>query len=129
MATCEFCDSVIAEGSNRCSSCGATASLPVQTDPSAPAPSVVHHHHHSQPGLPATGVSPKSRVAAGIIGLFLGALGIHNFYLGYIGRGICQLILTLTLVGFYISCLWAFVEVIIIFTGNPKDAKGLPMVY
>ncbi len=41
--------------------------------------------------------SSKSRVAYILLGLFLGGLGIHNFYAGYAGKGAVQLILTLTL--------------------------------
>lgn len=35
-------------------------------------------------------VSPKSRLCALLLGIFLGSFGIHNFYLGRIGRGIAQ---------------------------------------
>ena len=37
----------------------------------------------------------KSKIAAGIFGILLGALGIHKFYLGYVGAGIVHLVLTL----------------------------------
>lgn len=37
----------------------------------------------------------KSKIAAGLFALFLGSLGIHKFYLGYIGTGVLLLILTL----------------------------------
>lgn len=33
----------------------------------------------------------KSKVAAGVLGLLLGGLGIHNFYLGYTKKAIIQL--------------------------------------
>lgn len=38
-------------------------------------------------------VSPKSRLCALLLGIFLGHLGIHNFYLGRIGRGLAQCLL------------------------------------
>ena len=38
--------------------------------------------------------SGKSRVAAGLLAIFLGALGIHKFYLGYTGPGIILLLIT-----------------------------------
>jgi TM2 domain-containing membrane protein YozV len=50
---------------------------------------------------------------------FLGALGIHRFYVGKIGTGILQLI---TLGGLGI---WALVDFIMIVTGNFKDKQGL----
>ena len=30
----------------------------------------------------------KSKMAAGLLGIFLGGLGIHNFYLGYTGKAL-----------------------------------------
>src|SRR5258707_374960 len=32
----------------------------------------------------------KSKLVAGLLGIFLGGLGVHRFYLGYIGIGIAQ---------------------------------------
>lgn len=50
--------------------------------------------------LPVVAVGPpKSRAAAGILGLFLGSLGVHRFYLGYSGIGVIMLLLTV------LSCL------------------------
>ena len=37
----------------------------------------------------------KSKIAAGLLGIFLGSLGIHNFYLGYTKKAILQLCLTI----------------------------------
>lgn len=37
------------------------------------------------------GMSSKSKVAAGLLGIFLGCYGVHNFYLGYIKKGFIQL--------------------------------------
>ena len=34
----------------------------------------------------------KSKLAAGLLGILLGSLGIHNFYLGYTGKGVAQLL-------------------------------------
>lgn len=35
------------------------------------------------------------KVAAGILGILLGGLGIHKFYLGYTKEGIIQIVLSL----------------------------------
>ena len=35
----------------------------------------------------------KSKMAAGLLGVFLGSFGIHNFYLGYTEKGLTQIIL------------------------------------
>ena len=37
----------------------------------------------------------KSKMAAGLLGIFLGSLGIHNFYLGYTGKAVAQLLITI----------------------------------
>lgn len=42
------------------------------------------------------GISLKSRVVAGILGILLGSLGIHKFYLGKVGMGILYLIFSWT---------------------------------
>lgn len=77
----------------------------------------------------------KSKIAAGILALFFGSLGIHNFYLGYTGKAVTQLLLTVlgiplcfVLIGFPMIAatgIWAFIEAIMIFTGGiNKDANG-----
>ena len=43
----------------------------------------------------AGGSGEKSKVAAGLLGIFLGALGIHKFYLGYQKEGLIMLLATL----------------------------------
>ncbi len=37
----------------------------------------------------------KSKVAAGILGILLGALGIHKFYLGYTKEGLIMLLISI----------------------------------
>ncbi|MCR2808021.1 TM2 domain-containing protein [Paenibacillus soyae] len=62
--------------------------------------------------------SEKSFVAALILSILLGTLGIHRFYVGKIGTGILQL---LTMGGFGI---WALVDIIMIAVGSFKDKQG-----
>lgn len=69
----------------------------------------------------------KSKVAAGILGIMLGALGIHNFYLGFTGKAITQLLLTVLSCGFLaiVSSVWGLVEgIIILTTDDYRDASG-----
>lgn len=67
--------------------------------------------------------SDKSRVVAGILGLFLGFFGAGRFYLGYTGLGIAQLIVSLCTFG--IGSLWGTIDGIVILCGNVKtDARG-----
>lgn len=90
-------------------------------------------HQYPQQGGPMP-VSQKSRVAAGVLAILLGSLGIHNFYLGFIGKGVAQLLITLLSFGIlsWVSWIWALVEGICYLTGrdNPKwsfDARGIPL--
>jgi TM2 domain-containing membrane protein YozV len=75
------------------------------------------------------GAQPKSRTTAGILGIFLGGLGVHRFYLGYTGIGIAQIAVTIVTCGF--GAIWGFVEGILILTDSPSfatDANGVPLV-
>lgn len=75
---------------------------------------------------------PKSKLAAGLLGIFLGGLGIHRFYLGHTTIGVIQLVLTVLLgiFTFGLVGLWGFVEGIMILAGATyfqRDAKGIPL--
>jgi len=63
--------------------------------------------------------SEKSFVAALLLCVLLGALGIHRFYAGRIVTGILM-ILTLGGLG-----IWTLIDLIMIATGSFKDSKGL----
>lgn len=77
-------------------------------------------------GILSTEYSEKSRVAAGVLGIILGGIGVHRFYLGNIGIGILQIIVTLITFGF--GATWGFVEgVIIIAGGKWRDGDGKPL--
>ena len=76
----------------------------------------------------------KSKLAAGLLGIFLGSLGVHNFYLGYTTKAVIQLIVSL--VGGFLTCgvaslgiyIWALIEGIMILTGKiAVDGKGVPL--
>ncbi len=65
----------------------------------------------------------KRRWIASFLGVFLGALGLHRFYLGFYTIGIMQIVLTLATQGY--GVMWGFIEGILIFSGHiHKDAKG-----
>ena len=72
----------------------------------------------------------KSKVAAGLLGIFLGGLGIHNFYLGYTGKGLAQLLITVLSCGMLavVSEIWGLIEGIMILCGSiTTDAQGNPL--
>ena len=69
-------------------------------------------------------VKGKSKIVAGLLGIFLGGLGIHNFYLGYIGKGIAQIFLSCLGIG----QIWGLIEGILILCGTINtDANGVPL--
>ncbi len=105
---CENCGNEIKEGADICIKCGKIINKTGATfsDPNA-----------------------KSRIAAGLLAFFLGSLGVHNFYLGYVGKAVTQLLLTVVgwilIVGPIASGIWALVEAIMILTGSiSTDATG-----
>ncbi len=65
-------------------------------------------------------VSDKSRLTYILLALFLGPLGVHNFYAGHSGKGIFQLILSITLVGTLITVPWCILDMICV----KKDGEG-----
>jgi len=101
----------------------AAATAPGQVPAGAPNP--------PQPAAPAAyayaapvyGSTHKSRTSYIVLGIFLGALGIHNFYAGYTGRAVGQLCLTVLTVGYLgiVSWLWAIIEICTV----EKDSTGL----
>lgn len=65
--------------------------------------------------------SDKSKIVAGVLGLFLGYFGIQRFYLGYPFIGI----LMLCTGG---GCgVWSFIDSILILVGSVPDADGRPL--
>ncbi len=75
--------------------------------------------------------SDKSKLTAGLLAVFLGAIGIHNFYLGHTQRGTIQLVATLLLSGTYVvpiaMAVWGIVEAVNIFMDKMTDSDGLPL--
>ena len=73
------------------------------------------------------GTEQKSKLAAGLFGIFLGGFGVHRFYLGYVGIGLAQLLISV-LSCFFLSpfiWIWGLIEGILILSGSMnRDAKG-----
>ena len=72
----------------------------------------------------------KSKIAAGLLGIFLGGFGVHNFYLGYTGKAVAQLLITILSCGILslLSSIWGLIEGIMILTGSiNQDALGNPL--
>ena len=65
----------------------------------------------------------KSKLVAGLLGLFLGEFGVHKFYLGYTTEGIIMLLVTLLTGGLLAVVVWAvgIVEGIIYLTKSDGE--------
>lgn len=83
-------------------------------------------------------LNSKSKIAAGLLGIFLGRFGVHNFYLGYTGKAVTQLLLTIFgyiltffVIGIFMvaaSGIWGLIEGIMILAGSIKtDGNGNPL--
>lgn len=117
-AICVKCGVKVGAGNNYCQNCGQT------TDPNA---AVCTNCGFAIRNIKSNGFSgnpgEKTKLVAGLLGIFLGGLGIHNFYLGKTTRAVIQIIVTLVTCG--AGALWGFIEGILILTGNINtDADG-----
>lgn len=91
--------------------------------------------YQGQPPYAAGGqVGQKSKIVAGILGILLGGLGIHNFYLGFTKKALAQLLITVLSVGFlsWVSAIWGLVEGILILVSKygeqwHRDAAGFEL--
>ena len=100
---CQNCGQTVQPGAEVCLNCGVSVKTQV------------------------AGADAKSKMTAGLLGIFLGAFGVHNFYLGYTGKAIAQLLITVlscfTLAA--VSEVWGLVEGIMILCGKiTTDGKG-----
>lgn len=75
-------------------------------------------------------INKKSKITAGLLAIFLGSFGVHNFYLGYTKKAVAQLLITVLSFGSlsFISSTWSLVEGVMILVGNiNEDATGNPL--
>ena len=111
---CEKCGKELKSTDTFCSNCGTNTSGETKVSTSSSSNSV-----------------GKSKIAAGLLGIFLGGFGVHNFYLGYTGKAIAQLLITVLTCGILspVSGIWGLIEGILILTGSINtDADGNKLV-
>ena len=126
---CEYCENEVPAGVSRCPSCGATVRITATLQQQQQAQTLLEPigmQSQMRTGV-YTGEEPielKNKWCFILLGIFLGAFGIHNFYTGYVGRGIVKLIVTILsgLMLGWASWIWAIVEVCTV----RIDAKGRP---
>jgi TM2 domain-containing membrane protein YozV len=95
MNKCPQCGASVDAYATECKYCGesfapAAAQPAPQAQYAQPQPQVVYVQQNTSgidPGWPI-----KSKIAAGVLAILLGGLGIHKFYLGRTGMGILYLV-------------------------------------
>ena len=98
---CQKCGNEVADGVAFCQTCGAPTAIPAQAAP------------------PAQEMSSKSLITYALLGFFLGNLGVHDFYAGYSGRAICNIIGNVLISPFLVQ-----VSTGIELLTNKKDGQG-----
>lgn len=129
---CPQCGAPIDLGATECRFCGEKLAVQQATQQfqqpqtqttyaqSQPQPQVIIQQAAPQQ-VYMTGINPswpiKSKVTAGILGILLGGLGIHKFYLGKTGAGILYLCFCWT----YIPAIIGFIEGIMYLCSNDEN--------
>lgn len=137
MTFCRNCGAAVPPGAVVCLSCGVAPTngnnycqnCAVQTDPRAEICTScgVRLARGAHAGA-------KSKLAAGLLGIFLGSLGVHRFYLGYNTLGVVMLVvnvvggmMTMGVASLGVA-IWGLVEGIMILVGSISvDADGNPL--
>ena len=117
-AICVRCGCAKGTGASYCHNCG---------NPTVPGAAVCTS---CGTALAVVNAASKSKLTAGLLGIFLGAFGVHNFYLGNTGKAVAQLLISV------LSCftlavaseIWGLIEGIMILCGKiTVDGKGNPL--
>lgn len=119
---CKICGREIPDGKELCDDCASRNQYQQQNNST-----------YTQPAQgPVVNNNPqaKSKLCAGLLGIFLGSFGVHNFYLGFYGKAIAQLLITVLscFILAPVSATWALIEGIMILCGSMNtDANGMQL--
>jgi TM2 domain-containing membrane protein YozV len=108
---CSHCGNAVSPMAAACPQCGHPVATQQPTgQPLGGQPTVAQPL--ANPYAPA-----KSRVTAGILGILLGGIGVHKFYLGKVGLGVVYVLFFWT----YIPAIIGLIEGIIYLTQSDQD--------
>ena len=128
---CKYCGKEIENGKEVCDEC-ASRQTNVVTESTSPIKDNTVNSSNNTANTTVNNatnnsVNQKSKVAAGLFGIFLGSFGVHNFYLGFTGKAVAQLLITILSCGILspVSAIWGLIEGILLLAGETsKDAYG-----
>ena len=69
-------------------------------------------------------VSEKKIVVAIWLALFGGGVGLHRFYVGKVGTAITMILVSLRIIGLFVTLIWSWIDIIMIASGNFRDKEG-----
>lgn len=146
---CSKCGSQVNDNEAFCGVCGNSLkeSLPVTNAASEPVPQSVAPTQIANPEAPSININLsqnqqnhtmgmafanppqelKSKEVTGLLCIFLGWLGIHDFYVGKTTLGVVKLILTCLVVSSFIVGIWVIIDLICILSGSYCDRWGRPL--
>ena len=110
---CEKCGKELRDGARFCPGCGAALKTVKHDKKELADISNTASDNRITPAGPKSG---KSKTTAGILGIFLGGLGLHKFYMGNIKMGIIYILFCWT----YIPAIVGLIEGIIYLT-EPEE--------
>jgi TM2 domain-containing membrane protein YozV len=105
------------------------SNVPPGSEPPPPPPGYgVPPGYPPPPGYPAYTPRPaylqeasSKKLVTGLLGIFLGAFGVHKFVLGYTTAGVIMLVVSLTCVGYGVMHIIGIIEGILYLTKSDEE--------
>ena len=117
-AFCTLCGAPVGAGRSFCPNCGES------TDPMAVI-CVKCGIQLAPLGPQPNPIGSKSKLTAGLLGIFLGSYGVHNFYLGYIKKAVIQLSASvLSMILYFVGIFWQMDNIFSYNVNNMIGSQG-----
>jgi TM2 domain-containing membrane protein YozV len=122
---CPNCGTRVVPGALNCATCGSRLN-PEEQQALMPPPPPPPYSPAAVGYVPMqVGLSQKSKIAAGLLQIFLGAFGAGRFYTGHTSIAIAQIAVSWLTCGF--GVLWPFIDGILMLSGKVTDSDGRPL--
>lgn len=94
---CKSCGAQIDDTAKFCTNCGAAVEIEAQSNQSQEVPFQDVQVDYQQSQFQPAPAANKNKLVAGLLGILLGSLGIHKFYLGYTKSALIMLLVSILL--------------------------------